>query len=131
MKPIAILSLAAAIILTSCKKDPVKEEPAPSLQGKWTRESTNIKSYENSVLTNAITLPGNGATFDFQTNGNVVMSHDGVVESHPYTITPDSKVNIEGFIYEIRNLTAHSVTLFLRDEASPGNYDEFEDTFKR
>jgi hypothetical protein len=75
--------------------------------------------------------PGNGATFDFQTNGNVVMSLDGVIESHQYTITSDSKVNIEGYIYEIRNLTAHRVTLFLRDEDSPGSYAEVEQTLKK
>lgn len=131
MKPITILTLAATIILTSCKKESAKEEPAPSLKGKWNLESTIVKSYENSALVNTTTLAGNGATFDFQTSGNVVMSHDGVIESHQYTITADSKVDIEGYMYEIRNLTAHSVTLFLRDEYSPGNYAEIEQTFKR
>jgi hypothetical protein len=131
MKPITILTLALAIILISCKKDPVKEEPIPSLKGKWNVESTVIKSYENSALVNTVTVPGNGSTFDFQTSGNVVMSHDGVIESHPYTITPDSKVDIEGYVYEIRNLTALRATLFLRDEYSPGNYAEFEHTLKR
>ncbi len=132
MKPITILALAATIIFTSCKKDPATEEAAaPSLKGKWNLESTIVKDYENSVLVNTTTLPGNGATFDFQTSGNVVMSHDGVIESHQYTISPDSKVDIEGYIYEIRNLTAHSVTLFLRDEYSPGDYAEIEQTFKR
>jgi hypothetical protein len=131
MKPIAILILAATIILTSCKKDPVKEEPALSLQGKWSLESTIIKSYENNALVTTVNEPGNGATFDFQTSGDVVMSHDGVIESHKYTIAPDSKVDIEGYVYEIRNLAAHSVTLFLKDEYSPGNYAELEQAFKR
>jgi hypothetical protein len=131
MKPITMLFLTALIILSSCKKDPPKEEPAPSLKGKWNLESTIIKSYENNALVTTINEPGNGATFDFQTTGNVVMSHDGVIESHQYTITSDSKVDIEGYVYEIRNLMAHSVTLFLRDEYSPGNYAEIEQTFKR
>jgi hypothetical protein len=131
MKKLTILTLAAMIILASCKKDPPKEEPVPSLKGKWNVESTIIRSYENSVLANTTNLPGNGATFDFQNNGNVVMSHDGVIESHLYTLMPDSKVDIEGYTYEIRNLTAHSVTLFLRDENSPGDYDEFDQTLKR
>jgi hypothetical protein len=131
MKTTTLVALAAIIVLTSCKKDPAKEEPVPSLKGKWNVESTIIKSYENSALVNTTTVSGNGAIFDFQTNGNVVMSHDGVIESHPYTITSDSKVDIEGYIYEIRNLTALSVTLFLRDESSPGNYAEFEQTLKR
>ena len=131
MKTLTILTLAATIILASCKKDPPTEKPVPSLQGKWDIESTIVKSYENSVLVNTISLPGNGATFDFQANGNVVMSHDGVIESHPYTITSNSKVDIEGYIYEIRNLAASSVTLFLRDEYSPGNYAEVEQTLKR
>ena len=53
------------------------------------------------------------------------MTHDGVVESHPYNIQPGSKVEIEGDIYEIRNLTTSGVTLFLRDEYSPSEYVEF------
>ena len=78
-----------------------------------------------------VTIPGNGATIDFQNNGTAVMTHDGVVESHPYTIQPGSKVDIEGYIYETRNLTASSVTLFLRDEYSPGEYAEFLQDLKR
>ena len=131
MKTTTLVTLASLIILSSCKKDPVKEAPAPSMKGKWNLESTIIKSYENSALVTSITEPGDGAIFDFQNNGNVVMSHDGVIESHPYTISSDSKLNIEGYIYEIRHLTAASVTLFLRDEYSPGNYAEIEQSFKR
>jgi hypothetical protein len=130
MKETLLLTLAAMIILASCKKDKEKEEPVISLKGKWNVESATIKSYENNALTNTTTLPANGCTFDFQNNGNVVMSHDGVIESHQYTIISDS-VDIEGYMYEIRNLTALSVTLFLRDEYTPGNYAEFEQTLKR
>jgi hypothetical protein len=132
MKKTLLLTMVSMIIFASCKKDPVEPvEPAVSLKGKWNVESTIIKSYENSELVEDLNIPGNGATFDFKTDGNVVMSHDGVIESHPYTILPDSKVDIEGDIMEIRNLTASSVTLYLRDDYSPGEYAEVAVNLKK
>ena len=124
------------IILASCKKHTIVEpEPIISLIGKWNVDSTTLKIYENSALVNAYTFPGNGATNDFQAEGILVLLHDGVIESHRYTILPDSKVEIEGtgtsFIHEIRNLTASSVALFLRRTSSPGNYDETLASLKR
>jgi hypothetical protein len=71
---------------------------------------------------NTVVIPGNGATFNFQDNGTVVISHDGVIESQPFTIQSDSNVDIAGDSYEIRNLTASSVTLFLRDIYAPGEF---------
>jgi predicted glutamine amidotransferase len=82
-------------------------------------------------MVNAVTVPGDGATIDFQDNGNVVLSHNGVIESYTYTIKPDSKVEIDGDISEIRNLTATSVTLFFRDDYLPGEYSEILLNLKR
>ena len=124
MKKTLLLSLVVIITLAACKKDKVKDVTEISLKGKWTVQSTLIKHFDNNVLVDSYTIPGNGAIFDFQTNGSVVMTHDGVVESHPYNIQ-GSKVDIDGDINEIRNLTASSVTLFLRDEYSPSEYVEF------
>src|SRR5436190_6992358 len=118
MRKTLLLSLIAMIIFASCKKDP--KQPPISLKGKWNVESTTIKSFENATIVNTVVIPGNGATFDFQENGTVVISHDGVIESHPFTIQSDSNVDIDGEGYEIRNLTASSVTLFLRDTYAPG-----------
>ena len=133
MKNTYVLALLAIIILTSCKKDPAEpiNEPAPSLKGKWNLVSTDYKEFESDTLVNDFSLPGNGATFDFQPDGNVVMKHDGVTETHPYSIQSDSKVDIDGYINEIRNLTSSSVTLYQRLEDSPGNYDEIQVNLKR
>jgi len=131
MKKALLLSLAAMIILASCKKDKETEVTEISLKGKWNVQSTQIKGFQNNIMVENVTIPGNGATIDFQNNGTAVMTHDGVVESHPYTIQPGSKVDIDGDINEIRNLTASSVTLFFRNENSPGEYDEFLEDLKR
>ena len=125
MKKTLLLSLVVIITLAACKKDQVKEVTEISLKGKWTVQSTLIKHFDNNALVDSYTIPGNAATIDFQANGTAVMTHDGVVESHPYNIQPGSKVEIEGDIYEIRNLTTSGVTLFLRDEYSPSEYVEF------
>ena len=119
-------------IFTSCKKD-----KAPSLEGKWNVENVTVNYYVNYVFVQGETTPFEGGTFDFQTNGKVVISQidpslgDTVSATPPYIILPDSKVSIDGSIYEIRNLTASSVTLFLRDIYAPGEFAEIVTDFKR
>jgi hypothetical protein len=125
MKKTLLLSLVVIFTLAACKKDKANEVAEISLKGKWTVQSTLIKHFNNNVLGDSYTIPGNGAIFDFQTNGTVVMTHDGVVESHPYSIQPGSKVDIDGDVNEIRNLTASSVTLYFRAEYSSTEYVEF------
>lgn len=107
------------VLLSACKKD-----KDASLQNKWTMENVVIKEYINSTLTNTTTIPGGGATLDFQSNGNVVVTQPGSTETYPYTLQPGSKVEFDGDIYEIRNLTHSGVTLFTREDYSPGEYDE-------
>lgn len=130
MKKIALFSLFALLLLSACKKD--KDEPAVSLLGKWTIENAVVKEYVNGVLTDNYTEPGDGSTFDFQDNGHLVITSPGnSVESVNYSIKPDSKVEIDGEIYEIRNLTASAVTLYIREDYSPGEYDEISINLKR
>ena len=124
MQKILLLTLIAMTIFTSCKKD-----KAPSLEGKWNVENVTVNYYVNYVFVQGETTPFEGGTFDFQTNGKVVTSQidpsfgDTVTATQPYTILPDSKVNIGGDIMEIRNLTASSVTLYSKEEVnSPGEY---------
>ena len=118
----------ALILLTACKKD--KEEI--SLKGKWTIDNAVGKEYVNGTLTGTTTEPGDGTTMDFQNNGNVVITSPGFPpESYPYTIKPDSKVEFDGDTYEVRNLAVSTVTLFIRLDFSPGDYDEIFINLKR
>lgn len=122
MKKTFVLSLVIMILLAACKKDP-KEEI--SLVNKWTIDNSVGKEYLNGVLINTTTAPGGGTTIDFQSNGNVLIGHWGSpIESFPYILKPDSKVEFDGDIYEIRNLAASTVTLFLREDFGGGDYDE-------
>ncbi len=130
MKQKLVLGLFLIILLAACKKD--KDENEVSLNGKWTAENFILKVYENGVLIDTETEPGDGTTLDFQNNGNLVISSPGTgVESLPYAIKPDSKVEIDGDIYEIRNLTGSKVTLYLREDYAPGEYDETLINLKR
>lgn len=127
MKKTLVLSLMATILLTACKKD--KEI---SLKGKWTIDNAVGKEYVNGALTTTTTEPGAGATMDFQDNGNVVITSPGFPpESFSYSIKPDSKVEFDGDVYEVRNLAASTVTLFIRIDFSPGEYDEIYINLKR
>jgi len=120
-------------IFTSCKKD-----KDPSLEGKWNLESLTVNYYFDYVFDHGETTPWEGGTFDFQTNGKLVTSQidpslgDTVTATQPYTILPDSKVNIGRVIWEIRNLTASSVTLYSKEEVnSPSEYNVLLFNLKR
>ena len=127
MKKTLLLSLIATILLVSCKKD--KED---SIKGKWAIDNYTYKEYVNNTLTSSTTAPGDGTTVDFQDNGNVVIIFTaGPPESYPYTIKPDSKVEFDGETYEIKNLSASTVTLFAREDWAPGEYDEISINLKR
>jgi len=130
MKTLLTASLLTLVLFTACKKDP--QPAAPSLKGKWTIENFVYKEYVGGALTDTYTEPGAGGTIDFQNNGNVVSTIPGnPVATTPYTIKPDSRVEIDGDIYEIRNLTATNVTLFIREDYAPGEYDESFINLKR
>ena len=102
-----------------------------SLAGKWTVDNTTIKEHINGTVNTDIE-PGNGATIDFQDNGHVVLTYPGLpIESLVYVIKPDSKVEIDGDMFEIRNLGKATVTLYLREDYSPGEYDEVFINLKR
>lgn len=123
MKKITIICLIATIFFTACKKD--KEKTANSLVSKWTIENTIVKEYVNNSLVNTDTEPGNGATMDFQDNGHVVITHPGSpVESLSYVIKSGSEVEIDGDNFQIRDLNKASVSLYMRQDYSPGEYDE-------
>ena len=128
MKKTLLLSLIATILLVSCKKD--KKEL--SIKGKWTVDNFGYKEYVNNTVTSTTTVPGSGTALDFQDNGNVVITFAmATPESYRYTMITDSKVEFDGDTYEIRNLTATSVTLFTREDFAPGEYDELSINLKK
>ena len=136
MKKYILISLILAAIISvfsACSKDDNDDNsPVISLTGKWNVENYVIKSYENGVLQNTNTTPGNGTTFDFQTNNNLVITMPGLpVENYTYAIQPGNKVVFDGETFEIRNLTSTSVTLYIREDYAQGEYDELFINLKR
>ena len=116
------------VLFTACKKDPAVE---PSLTGKWNVETIVTKEFQNSAIVNTNTEQGNGFKYDFQTNGSLLISSFLNGSTHPYLILPNSKVEIDGDIFEIRGLTASQVTLFFRQDYVAGEYDDLFINLKR
>ncbi len=110
MKKTLALSLIVMTLLIACKKD--KEEI--TLKGKWNVENIITKEYQNGILVNTNTEPGGGYKYDFQNDGNLLISGFLTGTTVPYKIMSNSKVEIDGDIFEIRNLTSSDVTLFIR-----------------
>lgn len=133
MKKTLILSLIIMVLLSACKKD--KEEIAKeeiSLKGKWNADSSFVTEYENGVLVNTESEAGDGTTFDFQSNDSLIIVSPGLgTESFPYTIQANSKVKIDEDIFEVRNLTASRVTLFIREDFAQGEFTEISFNLKR
>src|SRR5687768_8251855 len=128
MKKLLAISLMGMFLFTACEKNPPAE---PSLTGKWNVETVVTKEYQNAVLINTNTEPGDGYKYDFQTNGNLLISSFLNATTLPYSIMANSKVQIDGDIFEIRNLTASQVTLFIREDYGPDEYDELFINLKR
>jgi hypothetical protein len=124
MKKTAAFTLIVMVLLIACKKK--KEEI--SLNGKWNVENTITKEYVNGVLLNTIDAPGYGSTIDFQSNGNLLITAPGSPDqSFQYIIKADSKVEIDGDTYEIRNLNPSGVTLFIHEDF--GTAVDYNETF--
>ena len=131
MKKFLTPLLAIVLLFTACGKDD-PPAPAATLVGKWTLDQTIIKEYVNNAVVSSITIPSDGTTFDFQGNGNLVITHPGnVLESMPYTIQPNSKVNIDGDVFDVQSLTTTNVTIYHRQDLSAGEYDEVIVKLKR
>jgi hypothetical protein len=52
-------------------------------------------------------------------------------DSFAYKIQNEKTVEFDGMVFEIRNLTANSVTLYAREDYGPGNYEEVAFTLAR
>lgn len=126
MKKIITLCLLIMILIAACKKD----SDEPTLKGQWNVEDIVTKEYRNGTE-NTVTEPGNGYKYNFQDNGELLITAFLVGTTMPYTILPGSKVNIDGDIFEIRNLSSSRVTLFTRIDYVPGEYDELAINLKR
>jgi len=128
MKKISILSLIILTLLAGCKKDPDE----PSLKGLWILDNVVVKEYLGGTLSNTDIEPGDGTTLDFQDNGNLVIRETGgFTDTITYTIQADSKVIIDGELYEVRDLTASNVALFIKEDYGGGDYDEIFINLKR
>lgn len=127
MKKLLAISLIGMFVFAACKK-PVE---GVSLTGKWNVETVVTKEYENSALINTNTEPGDGYKYDFQNNGSLLITGFLVGTTVPYTIMGNSTVVIDGDNFEIRNLTNSQVTLFIRQDYAPGEYDELFINLKR
>ena len=126
MKKTLLLSLIAIIFLVGCKK-----EKEISLKGKWNLDTIITKEYQNGALINTNTEQGDGYKYDFQDNGNLLITAFLVGTSFPYTIMADSKVKIDNDVYEIRNLTASGATLFIHQDFGSSDYEELFLNLKR
>jgi hypothetical protein len=131
MKQKLLLALTAIVMLTACKKDKGKDDV--SIMGKWEVVNVIEKEYVNGNVTNEDNEPGDGATIDFQDNGHAVTTYPatGDVDSVPFTLKPNNKIEIDGDEFEIRNLTSANVQLYMKEIFTATTYYEVIINLKR
>jgi hypothetical protein len=129
----AMLCFAATLSIVGCNKNDNKSgDNASGLRGLWNMDSRVSKEYSNGSLTNSTTEPADGSTWDFQDGGILIITRPGSnPETHGYAVQQGNKVNIDGYVVDIQNLTATSVTLYLRHDFASGDYDEVFTNLKR
>lgn len=125
MKKLLLFCLPLLLLSIACNKD----EGEVTLKGKWFVENMITKEYENGVLRGTYTDPGNGAKYDFQDNG-ILLIMNPFGSDHPYSILPGSKVVIDGDQFEIRDLSRTHVTLYIREDYG-NDYQELFINLKR
>lgn len=124
-----LLSMIVVLILSACKKK--NEDVVITLKGKWNAQSVSFQEYNNGVLAQSYSENLVKTTFDFQNNGMLVITDEYGSDTFPYSIQNETTVEFNGMAFEIRNLTANSVTLYTREEFGPGNYAEASFSLKR
>ncbi len=122
-----MLGVVIMILLAGCKK----QDEAISLQGKWVVENSITKYYQKGNLVNTVNETFTGLKWEFNSDGNLIRRAGLSADSTPYSITSDSKVNIGGEIFEIRDLTRSAVTLVNKAGNTPGTYTEVSLNLKR
>jgi hypothetical protein len=128
----AMLSLATSLSFVGCNKNDDKNgDNTSGLKGLWNMDSRVSNEYSNGSL-NTTTEPADGSTWDFQDGGILIITRPGSnPETHGYVLQAGNKVNIDGYVVDIQNLTATSVTLYLKLEFPSGEYDEVFTNLKR
>ena len=113
-----LLSIALAIMvltLNACNK----ESAAPTLVGKWKISTVILKSGTISTTYNGKTTD----YADFKVTGKVELLFEGNLTETPYKITGNT-VTIDSQVYEIRNLSAGSVSLYYSEVVSGTKLEE-------
>jgi hypothetical protein len=127
-------SICFVLSIVSCEKSkpPPGAQNNDALAGKWNVDNRVINEYNSDTLTMSTTEPADGSTWDFKDNGQVIIIHPGSnPETHTYAIQAGSKVDIDGFVFDIRDLTTATVTLYIRHDFLNGDYDEVFTNLKR
>ena len=122
MKRTLLLGLIAILIISACKKK--NDDVVISLKGKWNAQSVSYKEFDNGALINSYSENLIKTTFDFRNNGSLIITDEYGTETFSYSIQNATTVEFDGMVFEIRNLTGNSVTLYTREEYAPNNYAE-------
>lgn len=132
MKKSLFVALASILVVAGCKKEN-QESSQASLVGNWTQDSSVQKYYDNGNLVLNVRNPSIGVVYDFQNNGNLVITVPGSSQGAPtpYSIKPDSKVEMNGMVWEIKSLTNSNSVLFRKDIISSHEYVELFIYLKR
>ncbi|MDJ1497642.1 hypothetical protein QNI19_32180 [Cytophagaceae bacterium DM2B3-1] len=104
------LFVALLVALPACKKN---DEPKADLLGFWNvMERTRITTTTGaSPVTSKTTYSEGQFTLDFKANGDLVVNGNAT-DPEPWKRISETRIEIDGLEYDIRQLTASQLVLF-------------------
>ena len=133
MKKIFTAVFATATLLvvtTSCKKDKPLTT-TQKIQNKWSIENlyyNDFYSGVNHINTNS-GLTGDYA--DFRVDSKVYSNINGTKDTMVYQINSDTKITIDGSVFDIQKLTESSFVIYTKEFYTSTDFDESKLSLKR
>jgi hypothetical protein len=131
MRSFLFFLLFGSLLFAACHKPPVARVTL-SLLGKWQVVNLRDKAVSNNVISYDdiyIGVPDDYMEFRSDNTFMYFLNGRGVIVN--YMFLPGDRVEIDGDIFEIRDLTANRVTLYNRVDHWTGNYHEMTYDLKR
>lgn len=128
-----ISSIAVAILLLSvpaCNKKDTPQTTQQKILGKWILV-TDVYNDHYLGADHISTQTGTANDYaEFKSDGNVYSSVSGFTNTTTYSIVSDTKINIDGDVYDIKTLTTNALILYIKNVYG-ADYDEETITFKK
>jgi hypothetical protein len=119
------LFLFVSFTQISCKKDSDSGGSGSAIVGKWTIQNIKYKESAPGVSPAEQTIPGNGATIEFKSDGtSIVIGETGYYKVSGSTLTLSSSADFSSpDVWTIQTLNSNTLTLYQKQVDTDGTIE--------